>query len=554
MICEICVESHPDSHYRCKACWRERGPKCIVCDKNPARSERIYKSRCKPCLADRDSAAAVLLFREESEAYLQRTSVSQSWNGSEPGLQALHLPLSLPESLPAYSPCPTYLSPKHCRLCLQECDADALKASGQSDPVPEVTAPGDTDDVDACKGDEDLKPWNEPQSGESNDDDSAADCNEAPTANTSGKRPHHGVPKEVVQHIRCAHNLSPEDYRTSVLRRGLAEWPDPVSPQVLRTCLAAFKNNLNDEHFLMGVCASCAREKRRIKLRRVEFPPPDATDCPPWLPWSPTEWQQHREDWYKQLHEMLGTEAYLQKYFHADERVAAAVAELERACSEGDGSGGEVDLPSEPQARAWLHRVESWRTYARAELFADGVPAPGNPEVRWLLYLPTMQKESQSKSSHESISCDLCTKCREAFASLRGKTRAPKARMPRFARANGLWRGPEPPELAALSYAETKVIQRARLYVSIKRIFLNAHSYARTSRDEAPRCHERNVVAYPQNPDAVYKEVGLMPENLCATLLVQFVGGDHSRLRYEPTLTVDIARLRAAFSWLVLHN
>ena len=108
--------------------------------------------------------------------------------------------------------------------------------------------------------------------------------------------------------------------------------------------------------------------------------------------------------------------------------------------------------------------MESWRASTRAELFADGFPAPGNSEVRWLLYLPAAQRDSMSNSSYGTISCDLCSKCRDSFAALRGKTRAPKAQMPRFARANGLWRGPDPPELAALSYAETKVIQRARVH------------------------------------------------------------------------------------------
>ena len=223
------------------------------------------------------------------------------------------LSLSLPESLPTYAPCPTYLSPAHCRLCLRECGGDALKASGEPDPVPESTAPGGTEDVDVCEGEGDGKLGNEAQSGESDGVDPVAGRDEAPAAVGSGKALCHGVLNEVVKRVRSEHNLSPEEYRAAVLRRELAEWPCPVSPQVLRTRLAAFKEKLNDKHFLMGVCGSCAREKRGIKLRRVEFPCPDAPDCPSWLPWTPEEWPRYRGDWYKQLDAMLGTEHYLQK-------------------------------------------------------------------------------------------------------------------------------------------------------------------------------------------------------------------------------------------------
>ena len=74
--------------------------------------------------------------------------------------------------------------------------------------------------------------------------------------------------------------------------------------------------------------------------------------------------------------------------------------------------------------------------------------------------------------------------------------------MPPLARANGMWRGPDPAELSQLSYIETKEINLARVYVSVKRIFLDRSSYARTGASEAPLYHQKEVVAYPQNPDA----------------------------------------------------
>ena len=39
--------------------------------------------------------------------------------------------------------------------------------------------------------------------------------------------------------------------------------------------------------------------------------------------------------------------------------------------------------------------------------------------------------------------------------------------MPFLARANGLWDGPEPRELAVLSYVERKAVQLTRLHMSM---------------------------------------------------------------------------------------
>ena len=126
--------------------------------------------------------------------------------------------------------------------------------------------------------------------------------------------------------------------------------------------------------------------------------------------------------------------------------------------------------------------------------------------------------------------------------------------MPMYARANGLWRGPDPPALANLTYAESKVINLAKLYVSVKRVFLNRGSYAATSKSEAPLYHQKNVVAYPQNPDAALRALGLSPGNLAKTLLVQFVGEDRERLRAQPELSVSVEKLRRAFLWLSVNS
>ena len=82
---------------------------------------------------------------------------------------------------------------------------------------------------------------------------------------------------------------------------------------------------------------------------------------------------------------------------------------------------------------------------------------------------------------------------------------------------NGMWHGPEPPALEELSYAESKVINLARVYVSVKRVFLDKRSYAGTKDSETPLYHQKNVVAYPQNPDAAICYLFMSPENLATT-------------------------------------
>ena len=126
--------------------------------------------------------------------------------------------------------------------------------------------------------------------------------------------------------------------------------------------------------------------------------------------------------------------------------------------------------------------------------------------------------------------------------------------MPKEARANGLWHGPDPSALSELSYCECKVINLARIYVSVKRIFLDRASYARTRKKETPLYHQYNVVAYPQNPDAALTALGMAPHNLAKMLTVQFVGTDRQALRHEPDLCVSVKKLRNAFRWLSMNS
>jgi len=126
--------------------------------------------------------------------------------------------------------------------------------------------------------------------------------------------------------------------------------------------------------------------------------------------------------------------------------------------------------------------------------------------------------------------------------------------MPEASRANGLWHGPVPKELRDLNYCEAKVINLARIYVSVKRIFLDRQSYARTSEAEAPRYHQKNVVAYPQNPDTALRAIGMNPSNLAKMVIVQFVGENRQELRQHGELSVSVEKLRKAFQWLSMNS
>eukprot|EP00969_Alexandrium_andersonii_P071287 3147100-Alexandrium_andersonii.AAC.1 len=46
----------------------------------------------------------------------------------------------------------------------------------------------------------------------------------------------------------------------------------------------------------------------------------------------------------------------------------------------------------------------------------------------------------------------------------------------------------------------------------------------------------------------------MLPRELCEALSVQFVGSCRDTVRGDPSLQVSVARLRAAFQWLVRHN
>ena len=90
-----------------------------------------------------------------------------------------------------------------------------------------------------------------------------------------------GVHPRVAAHLAAAHpGVSVEDYRRRVLGDAVARWPEAVPAQVLRTRLAAYAVLHTDADFEQGVCAVCARWKRRTKLQPATFPARGAAAAP----------------------------------------------------------------------------------------------------------------------------------------------------------------------------------------------------------------------------------------------------------------------------------
>ena len=170
----------------------------------------------------------------------------------------------------------------------------------------------------------------------------------------------------------------------------------------------------------------------------------------------------------------------------------------------------------------------------RNSMYSDSVPRPTETPAandRWILHKHALLSV-ESDGAEGDLWLRMCKGCMMALTetSMKGNECQPAARMPSQALANGLWRGPDPPELASLTYTERKVINLAKVYVSVKRIFLDKATYAATSSTEAPQYHQRNVVAYPQSPDAALVAIGMSPTALAQTLIVQFAGQNEDEM------------------------
>ena len=213
-----------------------------------------------------------------------------------------------------------------------------------------------------------------------------------------------------------------------MLEDALDQWPQKISPQLLRARLAGFKAELTDLNYKMQPCACCAREKRPIKLSEVVFPARDASDCPTWLPFTATDWEKHREAWYDRIDSLFNIEVYLDTVFHVSTRKNYSERDVANA-----RDGNRTVFTTLEAAEAWSERLRVWEVNLRASLRADSVPAPGNSGARWLFYIPSLMNATPDDMvSRTSLTCKLCKKCLEP---LRRCTPC----MPQYARANFMW-------------------------------------------------------------------------------------------------------------------
>ena len=280
----------------------------------------------------------------------------------------------------------------------------------------------------------------------------------------------------------------------------------------------------------------------------VQFPDPASEEPPAWLPWTNDEWKFHRVTWYDAIDEVFNVNTYSKDFFNLGGKADDAEKSVAAFKEESDLS---TDFTNVSAAKAWQRRVRLYCENIREALRQDAIPAPGRPHERWLLYPASCVITNVSSGS---FSCQLCNKCRTSLSGVTGREKIPNVKMPVYARANGMWRGPDPNELSRLTYTECKVINLARIYVSVKRIFLNRAGYARTDATDAPLFHQKNVVAFPQSADAALKALGMSPRNLANILQVQFVGGDRTILRSQRELQVSVENLRSAFFWLSTNS
>ena len=211
--CVACAEALPSDSLVCSDCHSHGDRVCIVCRDTPAQKLRKFARCCVACYSTKFVKQVKAEVLEESRQYLARPANQQTWEAPDGAPIWLTAP-----ALGLYMP-PLYF-------------ADQSQLRAYSDK-PDYLSPSH------CRI-----------------------CHEEYTRD-----------KEA-EHLLSKHDCTPAVYRRDVLRRSIAEWLIQISPQILRTGLAAFKTELSVNMFRQLPCASYCRFKRKLKLTRVVFPPP----------------------------------------------------------------------------------------------------------------------------------------------------------------------------------------------------------------------------------------------------------------------------------------
>ena len=128
---------------------------------------------------------------------------------------------------------------------------------------------------------------------------------QAPASAANAAR-HSKLPPGLLRHQQQDHGLQTEqEYRKEVFSRALGDPLQPVTAQVLRSRLQAYKDYLSDDHLSRGACASCARFIKNKNLVTVRFPSADEEVAPEWLGYSDALWAKYKQVWFDQVNGIL---------------------------------------------------------------------------------------------------------------------------------------------------------------------------------------------------------------------------------------------------------
>ena len=130
-----------------------------------------------------------------------------------------------------------------------------------------------------------------------------------------------------------------------------------------------------------------------------------------------------------------------------------------------------------------------------------------------------------------------------------------KPRMPWNARARGMWRGPDPPSLLRLTWAEKLIVRLARLHINIKKVRgLESSSYKRGLPGIDPYEHSGSAIAYPLEVASLVQSLQIGVQDVGQFLTIVFEGTDRNIVRKDSSLRVGVAALREALAWLLYNN
>lgn len=348
-------------------------------------------------------------------------------------------------------------------------------------------------------------------------------------------------PQSLQNHLGSVHSLNETEYRNLLLndaRCGLS----PTPPQLLRARLAAYRDRVVGPDVLLGVCACCARSKPNRKLTDVIFGLP--ARVPAWLEWPQATWAHHSAAWMARVDDLLSCDSYWRKYFLGPERLAAAEEDYRKAM--------EADcLVARADALRWWKRVQTWADNIKRDLALDAASVSwlGPVERKWLLYLPACA--ATCEDSGAALRCSLCSSCCDGLRKLDSSGR-PAPVLGVYARARGLWAGPEPAPIRNLNWLGRRILQLGRAVVCVKH--LPKGPGVNMDPAATPMYTIGNVHVFPQKAAEISRALGLLPLDLCCDVGVQYPGSHIRTAMSDPDMLVRLTDLREALWWYLQNH